>query len=197
MTVGTYANVVLFQDRTSHASFNVSGNGLVNVSGSIYAPGATLNASGNGYVNVQNTATVGLILSDLTVSGNGYVDPPGPGKASGSEGPADPTAHAPAIDNMAAFSALILERFVSRFFPEGANLLPSGSSFDLAAREAALGKLLAEWSPGEDSLPAWLDSPVPAAGDGTRGGAAGPGGGDELDRVFATVSDWLDSWGVG
>ena len=75
MTTGTWAGITIFQARGAANAITVSGNGTLNVTGTIYAAAATVNISGNGGVDNNGTPldTFGtsLILDDLVVSGNG------------------------------------------------------------------------------------------------------------------------------
>ncbi|MGH7140150.1 MAG: DUF4214 domain-containing protein, partial [Pirellulales bacterium] len=68
-TNGTYQGIALFQDRSSKATLTVSGNGSLDLTGSLYAAAAKLNISGNGQANISDGAAV--VVEDLNVSGNG------------------------------------------------------------------------------------------------------------------------------
>jgi hypothetical protein len=62
---GTYAGVVIFQARDNTRALSLSGNGVLGLQGTIYAPAALLSLSGN----AQTQAA--LVVNTLTVSGNG------------------------------------------------------------------------------------------------------------------------------
>jgi phosphodiesterase/alkaline phosphatase D-like protein len=70
--------LAIFQDPGSAAAISVSGQASVNITGTIYAAGATVNVSGNASLNLQGDATkkfaAHLIAADLSVSGNGAVN---------------------------------------------------------------------------------------------------------------------------
>jgi hypothetical protein len=72
-----YQGLAIFQDRNSQAALTVSGNGSLNITGTVYAAGATVNLSGNGSLNLEGDATrkfgSHLLVADLTVSGNAGV----------------------------------------------------------------------------------------------------------------------------
>ncbi len=70
-TSGTYKGITLFQDRKSTAAVSVTGNGAMNLTGTLYVPHATLSVTGNGSTNVLGSQ---YISYDLTVSGNGSVN---------------------------------------------------------------------------------------------------------------------------
>jgi hypothetical protein len=74
-TSGTYQNITIFQDRASSAPINLTGNAGINISGTIYAPGATLNLAGNGGLTAPGvpSAINEYVLSDLNDTGNGSV----------------------------------------------------------------------------------------------------------------------------
>ena len=82
-TSGTYQGVGLFQDRSASAPITVSGNGSLDVTGSIYAAAATLNISGNGKTQVYASGDV--VVDDLNVSGNGLLIDGSKNSASGDE----------------------------------------------------------------------------------------------------------------
>jgi phosphodiesterase/alkaline phosphatase D-like protein len=80
LTSSQYAGFVglaIFQDRTSTAGLSLSGQGSLNITGTIYAASATVKISSNGSLNLQGDAArkfgSHLLVSDLTVSGNGSV----------------------------------------------------------------------------------------------------------------------------
>lgn len=69
-TSGPYQGISIFQDRASTAPLNITGNGGMSLTGTIYAAHATLNVSGNGSNNVIGSQ---FISYNLAVSGNGTV----------------------------------------------------------------------------------------------------------------------------
>jgi hypothetical protein len=71
-TSGVYAGLTFFQDRTSPVALSLSGKDNVSISGTIYAPAASLNISGNGDI----TAGSQFIIAGLTISGNGVLTIP-------------------------------------------------------------------------------------------------------------------------
>ena len=76
MTSGTWAGITLFQARSAANAINVSGTGVLNITGTIYAAAATLNVTGNAGVDSHGTLdTFGtsLILNDLDVSSGGIL----------------------------------------------------------------------------------------------------------------------------
>src|SRR5262249_40103820 len=70
MTTGVYQGISFFQDRTSTASLSIIGNGNLNISGTVYAAGASVKISGNSSGDVIGSQ---YISSDLTLTGNGKV----------------------------------------------------------------------------------------------------------------------------
>jgi hypothetical protein len=72
---GPWQGMVLFQSRTSAAPLNITGNGQLTITGTIYAADATLNITGNGGNddNGDPVDIVGslLVVDDLIVNGNG------------------------------------------------------------------------------------------------------------------------------
>ncbi len=67
-TSGVYSGISIFQVRTSAAPITISGNGSLNISGTIYAAAATMTLTGNGSTNNSGSQ---ILASQLTVSGNG------------------------------------------------------------------------------------------------------------------------------
>ncbi len=74
-TSGTYQGIVFFQDRSSKAAINISGNGVLNTTGTEYAPGATVTLSGDDVTDNPVHTSLGSqwIFADLTLSGNAHV----------------------------------------------------------------------------------------------------------------------------
>lgn len=73
---GTYHGVVAFQNRNSTASNTITGNGNVNIQGTIYTPSAQLNIVANNSNSNSNGApkdNVGsqIITNSLAISGSG------------------------------------------------------------------------------------------------------------------------------
>jgi phosphodiesterase/alkaline phosphatase D-like protein len=72
-----YQGLAIFQDRTSTAAITLSGQGNVNITGTLYAAAATITISGNGHLALAGSASKSfgshLLAADLTVSGNGGV----------------------------------------------------------------------------------------------------------------------------
>jgi hypothetical protein len=72
-----YQGIAIFQDRTSTTALNLTGQGNLNIVGSIYAAAATMDVTGNGNLNMtgnsQKRLADHLILADLDVTGNGGV----------------------------------------------------------------------------------------------------------------------------
>jgi hypothetical protein len=67
-TSGTYAKVLVFQDRANTKVLTVSGNGMVNgLAGTIYGAVMPIQLSGNGAMPVQ------LIADSMTITGNGEI----------------------------------------------------------------------------------------------------------------------------
>lgn len=69
-TSGTYKGITIFQNRTATNTVSITGNGSMNLTGTLYIPHATLNVSGNGSNNIMGSQ---YISYDLTVSGSGSV----------------------------------------------------------------------------------------------------------------------------
>jgi hypothetical protein len=72
---GTYQDITIFQDRAATAPINISGNGDVSITGTVYAPRAKLNITGNGGLAAPGSAAAinEDIVYDLSVTGNGGV----------------------------------------------------------------------------------------------------------------------------
>jgi hypothetical protein len=70
-TSGTYKGIAIFQDRTSTAIVAITGNGSMNLTGTIYAPKAEVDLTGNGGSNVTGSQ---IIANNMTVTGNGPVN---------------------------------------------------------------------------------------------------------------------------
>jgi hypothetical protein len=70
-TSGSYKGITIFQSRTSTAAIAITGNGSLNVSGTIYAPGAEVDLTGNGSTDVMGAQ---FIANNMKVGGNGSVN---------------------------------------------------------------------------------------------------------------------------
>jgi phosphodiesterase/alkaline phosphatase D-like protein len=72
-----YQGLAIFQDRSSSASITLSGKGNVNITGTVYAAGATVQVTGGGSLNLVGSAAKKfgshLIVGDLAVTGDGGV----------------------------------------------------------------------------------------------------------------------------
>jgi hypothetical protein len=90
-STGSLAGIVIFQDKSSAAPISASGDASLLLTGTLYAPGATLSVTGNAALVWQGTAAVvaPLVASDLQVSGNAVFST-GP-IASGTRPPASQT----------------------------------------------------------------------------------------------------------
>ena len=70
-----YNGITIFQDPTSSAPINITGQGSVAVTGAIYAPQALLNITGQGGMEIDSGPAQGIdaqcIVFDLTVTGQG------------------------------------------------------------------------------------------------------------------------------
>jgi hypothetical protein len=69
---GPYQGITVFQDRTLNQLIQVGGNGDLQITGLVYAPGATVELFGNG-VLLGATLGGGYIVNNMRVSGNGAV----------------------------------------------------------------------------------------------------------------------------
>lgn len=79
-TGGTYQGILFYQDRTAtYAAANtIAGNASDSVSGSFYFPGTTLDVAGN-----MAASTIGLVVKDLSVTGNATLNQDTNGTATG------------------------------------------------------------------------------------------------------------------
>jgi hypothetical protein len=66
-TSGEFSNFTIWQDRASAAPVTLTGYGHMNISGTVYAAGATLNITGN---NSANNIGSQYVSSDLVLGGN-------------------------------------------------------------------------------------------------------------------------------
>ena len=70
-TSGTYKGITIYQDRTATAVVNVTGNGGMSLSGTIYSAKAEIDVTGNGGTNVVGSQ---IIANNMKVTGNGPVN---------------------------------------------------------------------------------------------------------------------------
>jgi len=68
-TTGTYAGILIFQDRANTKALTFSGNAMQGMAGTIYAPAAQLAESGNAQIG-STSNPVSIIVDTLTISGN-------------------------------------------------------------------------------------------------------------------------------
>ncbi len=68
-TTGTYAGILIFQDRNNAKALTFSGNAMEGVTGTIYAPAAQLAESGNAQIGSASNP-ISLVVDTLTISGN-------------------------------------------------------------------------------------------------------------------------------
>jgi hypothetical protein len=71
LTTGPYAGISIFQDRNVNQPVQISGNGTLQLTGTVYAAAATIQLSGNG-ATAASTVGGGFIASQVQASGNGY-----------------------------------------------------------------------------------------------------------------------------
>jgi hypothetical protein len=71
MTSGPYQGIILFQDPSNSSGDKMAGNGNLNVTGTIYAPAASLEDTGNGTTDVFGSQ---IIANSMTLKGNGTVN---------------------------------------------------------------------------------------------------------------------------
>jgi hypothetical protein len=71
MSSGPYEGIVLFQDRSDSNGDTLTGNGNLNITGTIYTPNASITAVGNGTTDVFGSQ---IISNSLTTKGNGTVN---------------------------------------------------------------------------------------------------------------------------
>jgi hypothetical protein len=70
-TSGTYKGIAISQNRTSTAVVAVTGNGSMNITGTVYAAKAEVDVTGNG---ASNTIGSQYVANNMKVTGNGAVD---------------------------------------------------------------------------------------------------------------------------
>jgi hypothetical protein len=69
-TSGVYQGISIFQDRNATGALQLSGNGSVQVTGTVYAPAATIQLSGN--ASTGSTVGGSFIALRVSASGNGH-----------------------------------------------------------------------------------------------------------------------------
>jgi hypothetical protein len=70
-TSGPYKGIAIFQARSATAAVDITGNGSMNLTGTIYAAGANIDLTANGG---SNTVGSQIIADSMTVTGNGSVN---------------------------------------------------------------------------------------------------------------------------
>jgi hypothetical protein len=70
-TSGTYKGVAIFQDRNATSVVTITGNGSMNLTGTIYSAGAEIDLTGNGSADVFGSQ---IIANNMKVTGNGSVN---------------------------------------------------------------------------------------------------------------------------
>jgi hypothetical protein len=83
-TSGPYQGITIFQARSATAAVGITGNGSMNLTGTVYVAGANVNLTANGSANVIGSR---IIADSMTVTGNGSVNV----NSSGSGSPARDT----------------------------------------------------------------------------------------------------------
>jgi hypothetical protein len=68
-TSGIYQGIAYFQARNSTGDLTLNGNGATSITGTVYAPNASVTLNGNG-----TTVANQLIIKDMTLNGNGNVN---------------------------------------------------------------------------------------------------------------------------
>jgi hypothetical protein len=69
-STGTYAGITIYQNRSSSAAVNLSGNGAMDIRGTLYMAHAALTLSGNAQLPTLGSLDV---ADTISVSGNGSV----------------------------------------------------------------------------------------------------------------------------
>jgi hypothetical protein len=70
-TSGPYKGIAIFQARSATAAVDITGNGSMNLTGTIYAAGANIDLTANGGANSIGSQ---IIADSMTVTGNGSVN---------------------------------------------------------------------------------------------------------------------------
>jgi hypothetical protein len=70
-TSGTYQGIGIFQSRSNSTDFKVAGNGNFSMTGTFYAPDATMQITGNG--DVEGSQLIGYQLANKGGGGSGAV----------------------------------------------------------------------------------------------------------------------------
>jgi Flp pilus assembly protein TadG len=69
-TSGTYAGIVIFQDRADSTSLSISSNSGMALTGAVYAPSATLTMASNAFTDVYSI----LVASTIQISSNSTIN---------------------------------------------------------------------------------------------------------------------------
>jgi hypothetical protein len=69
-TTGTYAGILIFQDRNNSHALTLSGNSTLGSNGAIYAPTAALTLSDNAEGSSSQQPTLSFVVDTMTLSGN-------------------------------------------------------------------------------------------------------------------------------
>jgi hypothetical protein len=88
MTDGPYQGIMIWQNRSAPQTMSLQGNGLFNMTGTLYAAGALLSITGNGGQYAAADGTIGsgsaigsqYISLDLNIGGNGNIHLAYPGQ---------------------------------------------------------------------------------------------------------------------
>ncbi len=89
--IGAFNGISIYQDPKSEVAIKLDGNSKTTLTGTLYAPSASLHIDGNALLRIDRDATNDLpgraILSDLRLSGNGgmALNPPMPPRSRGSD----------------------------------------------------------------------------------------------------------------
>jgi Putative Flp pilus-assembly TadE/G-like len=69
-TTGTYAGIVIFQDRSNSTALQLSSNSGMTLTGAVYAPDANLTLASNAFANVYSI----LVASTITIASNSAIN---------------------------------------------------------------------------------------------------------------------------
>ena len=83
-TTGTYAGILIFQDRANSQALTFTGSAMLGMAGTIYAPAAQLVESGNARIGGASSP-VTIVVDTMTISGSAMIQGPG-GSSGGSTG---------------------------------------------------------------------------------------------------------------
>jgi hypothetical protein len=73
-TSGMYANLTIAQDRSSTTPMAIAGNGLFNITGTVYAPKALVKVTGNGDIALASQIIAGQLQNKGGGNGSGQVN---------------------------------------------------------------------------------------------------------------------------